>query len=211
MLAIGALAGGSVSCGEITAAHPSDAGPPDSSRDAASGTESGRVDGSSADAGVADSPPDAGSHDAAPSQVLVCGAQTCSGGAECCAIQSDAGFVLQCLEACPDGGAAVQCDSPQQCSADKNVCCGTLALTGAGTACTFGAASSACATSCTTAVSLGCPATEIVQFCAHSEDCTDPNNANCCTLTFNGQAETFCVSGTVAVEAAALLGATCLP
>jgi hypothetical protein len=57
---------------------------------------------------------------------------------------------------------------------------------------------------------LGCPSTEVVQFCAQKADCTDPNNGNCCTVTFGGRAETFCLSDANAQEAMQFLGASCL-
>ena len=149
------------------------------------------------------------SHQVLDSGPLVCGTQTCASNTECCSVPGDGGFVLQCLASCPDGGAPFQCDSPQQCPAGMSVCCGTLQLTGAGTSCSFGVQTSSCTTACSTAVTLSCPSAEVVQFCAQKADCTDPNNSNCCTLTFGGRAETFCLSNANAQEAM-FLGASCL-
>jgi hypothetical protein len=141
---------------------------------------------------------------------LVCGSGACTGNTECCAIPTDGGVSFQCLASCPDGGAPFECDSPQQCPSGMNACCGTLQLAGVGEGCSFGAESSACAATCTSMVVLSCPYTELVQFCAQKADCTDPFNANCCTLTLSGRAETFCLSDSEAQAAIQLLGAQCL-
>lgn len=159
------------------------------------------------DSGAMDAPVDMGTAMDAPADVmhqvldsgpLICGTQQCGAGTECCATYvpppvpdagADAGDAgdagptgvgtvdFQCLATCPDGGAPIQCDSPQQCGADAggSICCGTIqtmAGSGAG-GCAFGTVTSSCTTSCTSSITLSCGAPETVQFCAQVADCTD--------------------------------------
>jgi len=218
-IAIGCLSAcsGSANAGIPNAVADASDGSPDGSSKKDSGEPNGSPDSSPADTGAADGATDVTFADAGrdaaseASTALVCGTETCPTATECCAVLADASVSLQCLPSCPDAGAAIECDNPAQCPADKNVCCGAIQVTGAGTDCSFGTASSGCKTSCTSTATLSCPSTEIVQLCAHKSDCTDPKYANCCTLTLDGQSETFCLNGTDALAAAELLGATCLP
>jgi len=143
---------------------------------------------------------------------LICGGQACSGSAVCCATPNPDGGLptFACMDSCPDGGSVIQCDSPQQCPGNMKVCCGTIDVAGSGTACTYGSVSSSCGTSCADSFTLSCPATETVRFCAQAADCAaDTANPTCCSVKYQGQTETFCVSAQLA-SAIQFTGGTCL-
>jgi len=222
--------------GSQSSGNPPDAGMDSSHPPQDSGNDSAMAQDAPADVAQ---PMDAGKdapHQVIDSGPLMCGTTVCGAGTECCAIPvpppapdggadgggdaGDAGggglgsFTFQCLASCPDGGAPIQCNSPQQCGADAGgtICCGTLVLGGAGTSCSVDSVSSACQSSCQTNISTQplCPATDTVQFCAQVADCTDPNFPACCTFNFQGQDETFCISSSEAALATQFLGVHCL-
>ncbi len=208
---VGGCSGGQVCGSDGSSYGECQCGPASSGGSDAGGSDGGVDTGADALADaltVADAAGDAPAvFDAGP---LVCGNAPCSGNTECCAVQTDAGGVaFQCLASCPGGGGSVQCTSSQQCPQSTSACCGTLQLDGTGTNCTFGAESSACAASCTSSVWESCPATQVVQFCGQKADCTDPDNANCCTIIVRGSLVAICLADDVAVNVP-YAGGSCL-
>jgi hypothetical protein len=164
----------------------------------AGGGGGGAAGGAGGGGGSAGGSGDAGlGGDGAP---VVCGSAPCQGADVCCAVVGDGGLPgLECLSSCPDGGAPLSCDGPAQCTTTDPLCCANLAV-GAGTppACPIQSISSACASTCQTALSFTCPATEVVRLCGTNADCAgDTQNPDCCTFAQGGQTITFCVSAAV--------------
>jgi hypothetical protein len=149
------------------------------------------VDGATDSNGPTDAPTTIG--DGAP---VVCGAAPCGAGTVCCAIFVDGGVTESCQTSCGDGGAAVGCAGPANCTASAPYCCATIVLNG-GTApaCNVSSISSMCTTTCDGQFALSCTATDTARLCRLGGDCaTDTQNPNCCDYTFNGATVTACVS-----------------
>ncbi len=62
---------------------------------------------------------------------VACGQSTCGSGQDCCAMVGAGGaFQAMCMPtgSCPDGGAALMCDGPEDCSGGTGECCSTITV-----------------------------------------------------------------------------------
>jgi hypothetical protein len=128
---------------------------------------------------------------------VACGtAGYCTGGQQCCATQNGTTLMYQCATSCADGGIALSCDDPSQCSGGSGpFCCGNLTLgSGVPPNCPINGVSM-CAAACPTQLPAGCPDTGQVKLCHHASDCaTDTNDPFCCQYSLNGNTISFCVN-----------------
>jgi hypothetical protein len=199
LLACGALLAPAACGGSST----TDNGTPDgSSTDATTGPHDGAA-GDTAPGTDAATPADGGVDAPGPfdgGQPFNCGAAPCTGSDVCCVSLTDGGVSQMCAPSCGDGGAAVSCNSPTNCTASDPFCCATIKLTG-GTLpnCTVGSVAASCASSCTGQYAGSCVATDTARLCNVAADCaSDPNNQSCCDLMGNGQKVTVCISSSFA-------------
>ena len=163
-----------------------------------SALETSTSDTNMAETGIDQSVPDAeAGSDApiawdAPPEGIVCGAQVCSGPDVCCAVPDGVGGVtMSCMQSCPDGGAVLACDGPEDCSG--SFCCASIHVA-AGTPpnCPLDMASAACNSSCFTNIPATCPNSGQVRLCHFSSDC-DADGPYCCRFEQGGTSATFCV------------------
>src|SRR5438046_2873443 len=78
----------------------------------------------------------------------------CAGGSTghvCCVTFGGAGTMESCGSSCPDGGATVGCNGPENCTAAAQYCCGTINV-GPGTPpnCPVESVETKCTTKCNT-------------------------------------------------------------
>lgn len=129
-----------------------------------------------------------------------CGGSSCVGATPlCCAVQTGGVPAFACSASCPDAGAPLDCDSPDDCDADAGTpfCCASLDLA-AGTfpACPTNALSSQCRATCTTTLALSCPTAGTARMCSHATtDCQA--SQKCCAFTQGTATIQLCVSGTL--------------
>ena len=123
---------------------------------------------------------------------VTCGSSTCIGTQVCCV--DPGGPTFKCADSCSDGGVAINCDGPEDCTGGK-VCCGTVDV-GSGTppTCPISTGAASCAATCTTVIPTSCPDKGSARLCHAAADCaSDKANANCCTFSASGTSGTFCV------------------
>ncbi len=166
-------------------------------------TDTGKADSSGSDSttptdttGTDSAKSDTGSGtDTAPFDAagVTCGSSTCTGSQICCVDPS--GPTFTCAASCSDGGVAINCDGPEDCTGGGKVCCGTINV-GAGTppTCPISTGSAACASTCDTKIPTSCPDKGSARLCHAAADCaSDASNKNCCTFSAGGASGTFCV------------------
>ena len=162
-----------------------------------SGTSDATTDSAKSDA-ANDTGGDTGSGDTGTTMDaagVVCGSEVCGTGQVCCASgDPDSGFMLACVTgmACPDGGAALKCDGPEDCPTGAKICCAEVAVEGSGFACTFKTGVAECRGTCNTMVPASCPNTATVRRCQKHADCTEAETTNCCEFSSGGSTAKFC-------------------
>ncbi len=130
---------------------------------------------------------------------VVCGSSTCSGATPTCCGSLMGGILgFSCQSACPDAGAAWECDEPADCNGDAGTpfCCAVMDLgPGSFPVCPAQSLSSSCRATCTTNVGLTCPTGGNARVCSHATDC--PSAQKCCAFTQGSQTIQVCVSGSL--------------
>ncbi|MGZ3422052.1 MAG: hypothetical protein ACXVEE_29550 [Polyangiales bacterium] len=135
-----------------------------------------------------------------------CGGTVCASDEVCCASAGGGGATFTCTKgSCPDGGATISCDGPEDCTGGK-ICCAEVDVTGSGLSCGYKSGVADCQATCNTMIPTGCPGKATVRPCHVAADCTESGYKNCCTLSGMGTSATFC-----APDFAKLIpGASCL-
>lgn len=134
---------------------------------------------------------------------VVCGSKTCGTGETCCASgDPDSGFMLECVKGtCPDGGAALKCDGPEDCPAGAKICCAEVKVEGSGFSCTFKSGVAECRATCNSMIPMMCPGDATVRRCHAKADCTESGYTKCCLFESGGTSAEFCASDLVALAA----------
>lgn len=134
---------------------------------------------------------------------IKCGEKVCGTGQVCCVNGDvDSGFDLACAASCPDGGASLSCDGPEDCAAGAGICCAEVDVGGSGLACTFKTGVAECRASCASSIPTMCPGKAKVRRCHKKSDCAEADYANCCEFESGGTSATFCVADWMKLAAA---------
>lgn len=121
-----------------------------------------------------------------------CGGKVCGDGEVCCASAAMGGATFTCTKgSCPDGGATITCDGPEDCSGGK-ICCAEADVTGSGFMCGFKSGVADCRATCNTMIPTMCPGKATIRPCHAAADCTEAGYKNCCAFSGGGGSATFC-------------------
>lgn len=134
---------------------------------------------------------------------VVCGSTTCTTGEVCCASgDPDVGFMLSCVKGtCPDGGAALKCDGPEDCPTGAKICCAEVDVTGTFPSCSFNSGVAECRATCASNIPTMCPSKATVRRCHEKADCPESGYSKCCLFESGGTSAEFCASDLVALAA----------
>src|SRR5581483_3744415 len=142
---------------------------------------------------------------------IACGSSTCGTTQDCCLQIVGGTAQAMCMPAgsCPDGGAALMCDGPEDCSSSTPECCVTLDITFSttdGGPPPTGTGDSSCVNKCVATASFGGGmATVHTRLCHTRDDCTGLQGSaagfmtafsECCQAMQAG-ATTFCAPAPV--------------
>jgi len=93
---------------------------------------------------------------------------------------------------CPDGGATISCDGPEDCSAGAGICCAEVNVEGSLPSCTFKTGVSECRGTCNSNIPTSCPSIATVRRCHKHTECTEAEYNKCCEFSSGGTSATFC-------------------
>lgn len=159
------------------------------------GSKSDSTTGDTASASDTASGSEGGSDTMTDAAGVVCGDKgVCMSGETCCASPTAGGVNFTCVKGgCPDGGAAILCDGPEDCMGATPICCAEADVTGTFPSCGFKSGVADCRATCTSMVTPSCPSKATVRPCHTSDNCPEPGYPKCCEFSSpSGDTATFC-------------------
>jgi hypothetical protein len=175
-------------------------GPADTGSDAT--IDTGKADTSGADTGKADTKASDTAMPMEDAAGIKCGDKVCGMGQVCCASgDPDSGFMLTCATSCPDGGAELKCDGPEDCPTGAKICCAEVKVEGTFPGCTFKTGVAECRGTCASSIPTTCPSTATVRRCHSNADCTEGEYNKCCLFESGGTSAEFCANSVASLIA----------